>query len=278
MRSAFIVAPQLLPLIQHMLLTSNALLPLRLSLLLLPDLLPVDPYRGRLADFLRGTRLAPPDPPTHLIQHPLQRPLRLAFFWESGQVEIRRSVLHQPLWPDLGDGADEIGRGEDEFIVNDPFGCRIESTGEMQADDLVVLDSEVAALFPFLMRDLHEKATDEGLADVVPVVLVLPCGADELEVVFLHVAFELGADVVGLGEGSKVEVVLPAPVFVALVGFVRVVDVEEGEVVAVGVGELGFGHVGFFACVGGAHEDVGHCVERTRSGATRSGRQELQRA
>ena len=79
-----------------------------------------------------------------------------------------------------------IRGGQDKLVVYDPFWRRVETTGQVQAHHLVILDGEVAPLFTFLVRHLHEKAADQSLSDVVPVVLVLPRSADELEVVLLH--------------------------------------------------------------------------------------------
>jgi hypothetical protein len=160
--------------------------------------------------------------------------------------------------------------GQNKLVVDDPFRGVVEPARQVQSNDLdvsldpsrathlVVLYGEVRAPLALLVRDLHEEAAGEGLSNVVPIVFILPRGGTELQVEPLHAPFELGPDVVGLGEGPLVEVVLPAPVLrIRLVGLVSVVDVEHGQMVAVGMGELGFGHVGFLALGCRAHEDIG---------------------
>ncbi len=127
----------------------------------------------------------------------------------------------------------------------------------IQYTHLVVLDCEVTSLLPLLVRDLHEESTSQSLPDIVPVVLILPSGTAQLEIKPLHTSLQLCSDVVRLGKGSSVEEVLPAPVLcVALVGFVGVVDVQKGKMIAVGMGKLSFCDVGLFLGGSGAHEHV----------------------
>lgn len=66
------------------------------------------------------------------------------------------------------------------------------------------------------MCDLHEETADKNLADVLEE-LFLVCGGDEVKLEAFHVTLELGADVLGLGECSCGEEVLPCPVFVVVV-------------------------------------------------------------
>jgi hypothetical protein len=128
----------------------------------------------------------------------------------------------------------------------------------IRATHLVILHGEITPLLPLLVRDLHKEPTRQRLSDIVPVVLILPRRTTQLEVEPLHAAFQLCPDVVRLSERSCVEVVLPAPILrFALVRFVCMVDVEEGEVVAVRVGKLGFGDIRFFLRGSGAREHVG---------------------
>ena len=81
---------------------------------------------------------------------------------------------------------------------------------------MVVLHGQVRVLLALLVRDLHEEAADERLADALPQPpLVLR--RDELNLVPLHRALQLLADVLGLLQGSLGEVVVPAPLAVVLV-------------------------------------------------------------
>ena len=130
----------------------------------------------------------------------------------------------------------------------------------MEEDGLVILDGGVGLAVGFALGDLHEEAGDERAADVLVVLLVVEGGGDELELLALHDALELQAHVVGGLEGAQAEEVVVAPLSGVLLGgvaFEGVVDVEEGEVVAVGVGEEVLHLVGAFAVAGGADEDLG---------------------
>ena len=121
-----------------------------------------------------------------------------------------------PLRPDLGDGSDVRLRGEHELVEDNPLGRRLEPARGVERDDLVVLHCQVRVLLALLVRDLHEEAADERLADALPQPpLVLR--RDELNLVPLHRALQLLADVLGLLQGPLGEVVVPTPLAVVLV-------------------------------------------------------------
>ena len=121
-----------------------------------------------------------------------------------------------PLGPDLGDRSNVRLRGEDELVEDDPLGRRLEPARGVERDDLVVLHGQVRVLLALLVRDLHEEAADERLADVLPQSPLVP-RRDELDLVPLHRALQLLADVLGLLQGPLGEVVVPAPLAVVLV-------------------------------------------------------------
>ena len=121
-----------------------------------------------------------------------------------------------PLWPDLGDRSDVRLRGEHELIEDDPFRRRLEPARGVERDDLVVLHGQVRVLLALLVRDLHEEAADERLADVLPQ-SPLVLRRDELNLVPLHRALQLLANVLGLLQGSLGEVVVPAPLRISFV-------------------------------------------------------------
>lgn len=66
---------------------------------------------------------------------------------------------------------------------------------------LIILNSQILPLLPLLMRNLHEEPTNER-HPYVRVKLPLVSGGDKVDVLAFHGALELGADVVGLGEGT----------------------------------------------------------------------------
>ena len=82
---------------------------------------------------------------------------------------------------------------------------------------------------------LHKVAADERLSDVCVVVLAGKLGAHAREANAVDNADELRSHVVGRLEGAVLDKVLPAPVCVAVALLVRVVDVEQGQVVAISV-------------------------------------------
>ena len=81
---------------------------------------------------------------------------------------------------------------------------------------MVVLHGQVRVLLTLLVRDLHEEPAEERLADVLPQ-SPLVLRRDELDLVPLHRALQLLADVLGLLQGPLGEVVVPTPLAVVLV-------------------------------------------------------------
>jgi hypothetical protein len=79
------------------------------------------------------------------------------------------------------------------------------------------------------------------LADVYVVALVLKRRRHQRDAHARADARQLAAHAVGRLEGALVQEVVVGPLRVLSVGLPRVVDVEEGEVVAWGVGLVGFG-------------------------------------
>ncbi len=78
----------------------------------------------------------------------------------------------------------------------------------------------------------------------------------------LHQTLQLRTHVVGLHQRTVRQVVLPAPVrrrlVVAAVGLVGVIHVEQRQVVAVRMRELGLRSIRLLLLRVGAHKDVGH--------------------
>ena len=121
-----------------------------------------------------------------------------------------------PLRPDLGDGSDVRLRGEHELVEDNPLGRRLEPARGVERNDLVVLHGQIRVLLALLVCDLHEEAADERLADVLPQPSFV-LRRDELNLVPLHRALQLLADVLGLLQGPLGEVVVPTPLAVVLV-------------------------------------------------------------
>lgn len=134
----------------------------------------------------------------------------------------------------------------------------------MQQHILIILDRDIRLPTALLLSNLHEEPGHQRAADVAVVVLVLEGRADELDLLRLHNALELHADVVGGLQRAQGEEVVVAPllgVCLRVGGFEGVVDVQHGEVVAVRVREEGFHVVGALAGGDGADEDLRHGEE-----------------
>lgn len=99
---------------------------------------------------------------THLGYDTLQSATRLAVLGERLWVKVRRGVLEQPLRLDIRDCSDElrqvsegpavvagwtyVGGGEDKLVVDDPFGRRVKSAGQMKPDHLERISIRMALL------------------------------------------------------------------------------------------------------------------------------------
>ena len=110
--------------------------------------------------------------------------------------------------------------------------------------------------------NLHEEPRAEGPPDVHVVVLGGEVRGGALEVESVHDAAQLLPHVVRRLEAPVVAEVVVAPCRVLHVLFECVVDVEEGEVVAVDVGESQLGVVGRLLGLVGPHEALRHRQHR----------------
>lgn len=110
-----------------------------------------------------------------------------------------------------------------------------------------------------LLGHLHEEARHQRAPDVGVIILVLKRCRHEVEPVALHDPRQLLPHVVGALQAAERQEVVVAPLAGILLRLRRlegVVDVEEGEVVAVGVGKELLHLVGALAGCGRAHEDL----------------------
>ena len=146
---------------------------------------------------------------TYLIENSLKSTTCLAVLGERAGVEVLRSILekpetsaliHQspenaPFRADLSDSTNElqvsfvrsvtsthVGGCKNKLLIQDPFRLRVKTSRQVQSDDLVVLDSQVATLLSLLVCDLHEETTCKSLTDVGPVFPVLKCCGHEVKV------------------------------------------------------------------------------------------------
>eukprot|EP00754_Rhynchopus_humris_P006658 Rhum_TRINITY_DN13182_c1_g1::Rhum_TRINITY_DN13182_c1_g1_i1::g.57091::m.57091 len=138
----------------------------------------------------------------------------------------------------------------------------------MAAHGLVVLARRVTAAADVLVRHLHEVAGQDRLPDAVVVRVraglggaVAVNGRHKRHSVPRAQVHQLVADVARRLQRTEVQVVLPAPVLVRAVVHVRVVSVEERQVVAVLVVELRLRRVGLLLSLAGADEDDGHAEQ-----------------
>ena len=104
--------------------------------------------------------------------------------------------LEEPLAADLGDGADVLFSGEDVVVVEDPLGAVVEDGGGVEGDGLAVLRHKVLARGGLEVRDLHEEAGDERLADARVVLGVRVVRARERDALPRHDTRELCAHTV----------------------------------------------------------------------------------
>mmetsp|Transcript_9026 Transcript_9026/g.22493 ORF Transcript_9026/g.22493 Transcript_9026/m.22493 type:complete len:450 (+) Transcript_9026:611-1960(+) len=110
----------------------------------------------------------------------------------------------------------------------------------MQRDELHVLRGDVrVALAALLMCDVHEVSGEDTAGDVVEILRAAEFGRNERDVELLHQARELRPNIVGRTERSLIEVVVPAPLTVAVVVLIRMICVEQSNVVATGMNKLG---------------------------------------
>lgn len=180
---------------------------------------------------------------------------------EIGEVVIMRCEIDQPLAANVGDGANVILRRQHEFVVHHPLGLAIQAGGRVQHNLLVVLDGEVTST-ALEVRDLHEIPAQDCLANVGVVISRCKVSADERQVEALANAHELRANIVGALHRSVADVVVPTPVGIFFRLLVRVIDVEQGEVIAVDVRKLSLGGVGLFGLISRANEAHGHREHR----------------
>jgi hypothetical protein len=161
----------------------------------------------------------------------------------------------------LGDGADELLGGERKLVVQRPLGLAVEAARGVERDGLVVLDGLVVPR-GVEVRNLHEEARDQRLADVYVVVLRREFVGRERELEARHEARELLAHRVARLQRAGVKEVVVGPLLVLPVRLPGVVGVQQREVVAVDVREARFGLVRRALRLLGPHEDVGRGKHR----------------
>lgn len=86
----------------------------------------------------------------------------------------------------------------------------------MQRNNLVVLHGHVASFFPLPVRDLHEESVHQRLPDVSIQLLRIVDG-DAVNLESFHGPLQLGADIISLQEGTRVQIVVPGPILVPTV-------------------------------------------------------------
>jgi len=109
---------------------------------------------------------------------------------KGGEIVIVGRDFHEPFGFDFDVCADEILGREDEFVVQNPRGLRVETTTRMQRDDLHVLDGEIVAR-ALEMSDLHEETLDDRLSDVLIIRSVCKIGAVKWNLQFHHYSTQL---------------------------------------------------------------------------------------
>lgn len=126
-------------------------------------------------------------------------------------------------------------------MVDHPLVICLDDAGRMNQNGLIVLDSRIG-LGGVLHGDLHEETGNQRPADIGVVVLVVEVGAQQLDAVRFHDALELRTYVIRalkMPQGAKVLVAphlhIGVPAHLALES---VVQVQKGQMVAIGVREL----------------------------------------
>jgi len=173
--------------------------------------------------------------------------------------QLKEATHQQPLRLDRRNRTNEILRRKYKLIVQQPLALLLQHRARMQQHILIILHGYIRLPASLLLSNLHEEPGHQRAADVAVVVLILEGRAHELDLLRLHDALELHADVVGGLERAQGEEVVVAPllgVCLRVGGFEGVVDVQHGEVVAVRVREEGFHVVGALAGGDGADEDL----------------------
>lgn len=169
-------------------------------------------------------------------------------------------TYQEPLGLDRGHGADVVLRRENKLVVQDPFGVVGQDSGRMQKNVLVILDGGVDALaLGALLGDLHEESRAQSAADVLVVLLVFERGGDHLEFLPLHDTEQLHADVVGGLEGPQREEMVMAPLLevgLRISALEGVVNVQQGQMITVLVGEEILHLVGTLALRSGAYKHL----------------------
>ena len=108
------------------------------------------------------------------------------------------------------------------------------------------------------MGDLHEVSAQNGLANVRVVIPRREIRAHERKVEALANAHELRAHVVRALHRAMADVIVPAPIRIIFGLLVRVINVEQGQVIAVDVSELSLRRVRLLGLIPRANETHGH--------------------
>ena len=195
----------------------------------------------------------------HLLLHLLAVLLLELFGLELCEMAIldleeHRRQLGEPLRIDGRHAVHILLGGHDEFVVDDVIGRVAEAVERAGGVELAGRSGEHVDVGADALdaSGVEEIGGADALADDVPVV----SAGHVLDLLLLHELEELVADAAHAHHGLSVDVVALAPGHAVLGALPLQEDVEVGEVVALGDGEVGVEIVGLLLVLDGPVEDL----------------------